>query len=519
MEFWRSGLHKLRWFGVNLVDLQKHTPKQHTRGKLMGVNDENGSRPFGAPGMALRGSQAVGVLGLFRFARGLTHVFLLFQKKKRKERDSKLPINRLGGTLRHLVKHSKKMDSSPSMSDDGMPPVRRARPLAPSTASSANCSPSRSPLRKSPRQSLGSSTASPASAPSTHASSLPSMRNIFAGVDFERATDVVEYICTSRLARAKALYAGKPINAAKVQRLLDAVVNIVSAEAWFAADASRGSCPASLAGQQIGELRVKYAASAIKKQRRYAATPCLFSLPGDARRAAAHGLYVDGDLVGSELYALLHACSLAAIDCDNLDEHLSKREEQLEALGRSLCASKHDKPARRDFAKQYVNIIIHAGALLPSPGNAVDKLFREYGVPPNARAPLWLKNLAAEIREVGPELVSHALFKPTMDALRAEKPDKAARWASALHYVLAPIECVCSASKSRACVLLACLLAAAPLTAACSTLNSTGTRCSTPGSSTASPSASSPSPTSPTATTGSRTPSRPTSPSPTSSSP
>ena len=41
MEFWRSGLHKLRWFGVNLVDLQKHTPKQHTRGKLMGVNDEN----------------------------------------------------------------------------------------------------------------------------------------------------------------------------------------------------------------------------------------------------------------------------------------------------------------------------------------------------------------------------------------------------------------------------------------------------------------------------------------------
>ena len=30
----------------------------------------SGSRPFGAPGMALRGSQAVGVLGLFRFARG-----------------------------------------------------------------------------------------------------------------------------------------------------------------------------------------------------------------------------------------------------------------------------------------------------------------------------------------------------------------------------------------------------------------------------------------------------------------
>ena len=30
----------------------------------------SGSRPFGAPGMALRGSQAVGVLGLFCFARG-----------------------------------------------------------------------------------------------------------------------------------------------------------------------------------------------------------------------------------------------------------------------------------------------------------------------------------------------------------------------------------------------------------------------------------------------------------------
>ena len=267
------------------------------------------------------------------------------------------------------------------------------------------------------------------------------MPNIFAGVDFERPTDAVEYICTSRLARAKGLYADEPALATAVQKVLDVVGNIMPAEAWYAADAARGACPASLAGQQIGELKVEYPTTAIPKQRRYAAHASLFKLPGAARCAAGHGLYYDLDLVGSELYALQHACKLCGIDCDNLDEHLANREQQLASLGRSHCEPKHDEPARRVFAKAYVNTIVHGGALMPTTGNAVDKLFGEYGVKPNERAPLWLKNLAAEIKEIGPELVTHARHRETMDALRAHKPDKAQRWASALHYVLAPYEC------------------------------------------------------------------------------
>ena len=45
--------------------------------------------------------------------------------------------------------------------------------------------------------------------------------------------------------------------------------------------------------------------------RRYHADgPCIFKLPKKARFAAAHGLYVDGDLVGSELVSLQHACHM-----------------------------------------------------------------------------------------------------------------------------------------------------------------------------------------------------------------
>jgi len=40
---------------------------------------------------------------------------------------------------------------------------------------------------------------------------------------------------------------------------------------------------------------------AIPKQRCYADGPCIFNLPKKARFAAEHGLYVDGDLAGSEL--------------------------------------------------------------------------------------------------------------------------------------------------------------------------------------------------------------------------
>ena len=51
---------------------------------------------------------------------------------------------------------------------------------------------------------------------------------------------------------------------------------------------------------------------AIPKQRCYADGPCIFNLPKKARFAAEHGLYVDGDLAGSELdvSTLQHACHM-----------------------------------------------------------------------------------------------------------------------------------------------------------------------------------------------------------------
>ena len=105
---------------------------------------------------------------------------------------------------------------------------------------------------------------------------------------------------------------------------------------------------------------------AIPKQRRYADGPCLFRLPRKARYAAAHGLYVDGDLVGSELIALQHACHELNIDCDNLDEHLEHREAQLAALGKSHCPSSASSAQRRDFAKAYVNAVVHGAGVRPS---------------------------------------------------------------------------------------------------------------------------------------------------------
>ena len=273
--------------------------------------------------------------------------------------------------------------------------------------------------------------------------------NIFDDVDPTRPNEIVEYIVTSsRLAAAAALYASGSPEQKRVLAVLGAAQRIVSAEAWYAADAARGTCPAALAGEQIGELHVQYPAAPIPQQRRYAPC-CIFSLPKLARHAACHGLYVDGDLVGSELVCLQHACHKLGIDCDNLDEHMANREAQLAALGVSHCdRQKFSAPERRDFAKAYVNSVVHGAALLPSaPGttaNAAAELFAKYGVLPSARPPLWLKNLKLEMAVIGPAIVAAPAHKPTMDALRAHpdvsKRAKANRWQSAMHYVLAPYE-------------------------------------------------------------------------------
>ena len=260
-----------------------------------------------------------------------------------------------------------------------------------------------------------------------------------------RPDKIVEFICTSRLAAAAALYPADSSDRRACDALLAACTSVKSAEAWFSADASRGSCPAELVGQEIGQVEVTYSARhAIPKQRRYADGPCLFRLPRKARYAAAYGLYVDGDLVASELIALQHACHVLGIDCENLDDHLANRELQLAALGKSHCPASLSPSQRRDFAKAYVNAIIHGAGLhasLPgAPPNAVAELFARYGVLPSARPPLWLKNLHLELKDIGPSVVDDPAHANVMNALRAdpEKRDKAARWASALHYVLAP---------------------------------------------------------------------------------
>ena len=75
---------------------------------------------------------------------------------------------------------------------------------------------------------------------------------------------------------------------------------------------ARGDCPPALSVARQGRhtrstwsfchIHASYTPRhAIPKQRCYADGPCIFNLPKKARFAAEHGLYVDGDLAGSEL--------------------------------------------------------------------------------------------------------------------------------------------------------------------------------------------------------------------------
>jgi hypothetical protein len=158
--------------------------------------------------------------------------------------------------------------------------------------------------------SIGQGSSSPTSTPGSSQSSTAGV------IAPARPNSVVEFICTTRLAAASALFARGSLEEKKCSVLLAACKNIMSAEHWFAAVPARGDCPPALAGQQIGEVAVTYTPRhAIPKQRRYADGPCIFKLPKKARFAAAHGLYVDGDLVGSELVSLQHACHMHRCDC------------------------------------------------------------------------------------------------------------------------------------------------------------------------------------------------------------
>ena len=215
--------------------------------------------------------------------------------------------------------------ASPMSSLSVTPGQRRRRPVTPLGSSASPSNP------HAPRRRLDDSSSIPSSLHSDVVASNSSIRqgsssptstpgssqSSTAGVIAPaRPNSVVEFICTTRLAAASALFARGSLDEKKCSVLLAACKNIMSAERWFAAVPARGDCPPALAGQQIGEVAVTYTPRhAIPKQRRYADGPCIFKLPKKARFAAAHGLYVDGDLVGSELVSLQHACHMHRCDC------------------------------------------------------------------------------------------------------------------------------------------------------------------------------------------------------------
>ena len=133
-----------------------------------------------------------------------------------------------------------------------------------------------------------------------------------------------------------------------------------------------------------------------------------------------------------------------SIDCDNLDDHLANRELHLAGLGKSHCSG--NTAQRRDFAKEYVNAIMHGAGLYPSdiqqPTNAVLDIFTKYNVLPTAKPPLWLKNLHTDMKTIGPAVVIHPAHDDILFALHAD-PDrshKTSSWPAAIHYVLAQYE-------------------------------------------------------------------------------
>ena len=101
--------------------------------------------------------------------------------------------------------------------------------------------------------------------------------------------------------------------------------------------------------------------------------------------------------------------------------------------------------ARRDFAKQYVSMIVHLAAWKPKVDddgkpNAAAMLFDEYQVPHDAKPPAWLKRLRLECEDNADEIVSASIHRNTMREVRRVHPEKAEKTSSALHFVLASYE-------------------------------------------------------------------------------
>ena len=258
---------------------------------------------------------------------GCASTFFFFKKRKEKLRDVANPgaLSSTAGTASRTMSDDSNLATP--MSSLSVAPGQRCRRPVTSLGSSASPSNPHAPRRRlddsssmsssfmlsdvmASNGSIGQGSSSPTSTPGSSQSSTACV------IAPARPNSVVEFICTTRLAAASALFARGSLEEKKCSVLLAACKNIMSAEHWFAAVPARGDCPPALAGQQIGEVAVTYTPRhAIPKQRRYADGPCIFKLPKKARFAAAHGLYVDGDFVGSELVSLQHACHMHRCDC------------------------------------------------------------------------------------------------------------------------------------------------------------------------------------------------------------
>ena len=123
---------------------------------------------------------------------------------------------------------------------------------------------------------------------------------------------IVEFICTTRLAAASALFArGSLSDKKKGSVLLVACKNI-----WFAAVPAHAASAPALAGQQIDEVTLSHTRQATPSRSSGAPRTdglCIFKTPKKARFAAAHVASTVTASTSSrlrELVSLQHACHM-----------------------------------------------------------------------------------------------------------------------------------------------------------------------------------------------------------------
>ena len=204
--------------------------------------------------------------------------------------------------------------------------------------------------------------------------SAPSQAPPASQLGFDRGAEVKQPVVASRLAKAVSLLPNGSSKRMLVANLLAAVKDIEPAATYWRREFPNTPFPAELHEQTIGTVTARYTdPPAMRTQRRYAIGPGLFGLGRMARAAGrynlacpvalcsplrsptapsplartppsppsphrhpdrvahtgTHGLYIDGDIVASELYAMQYAAQLCGFDCPNLDDHLTGREAQL----------------------------------------------------------------------------------------------------------------------------------------------------------------------------------------------